>query len=87
MLFMVLERYRCGPAPVYARAAARGRMLPDGLRYLDSWVDESLGRCWQVMEAPDAEAFEPWIAAWDDLVEFEVIPVLTSADAAARARG
>jgi Protein of unknown function (DUF3303) len=83
--FMVVERYTRGPAPVYERAGASGRMLPPGLEYVDSWVDERLDRCFQLMETDDPALFDVWIARWSDLVEFEVVPVLSSADAAARA--
>jgi hypothetical protein len=83
---MVVERYLQGPEPVYVRAAERGRMLPEGLAYLDSWVDERLDRCFQLMETDDPSLFDVWIGVWDDLVEFEVVPVLASAEAAARSR-
>jgi len=84
---MVIEHYTQGPRPVYERAAAHGRMLPEGLRYLDSWVvDESaLDRCFQLMETEDPALFDVWLANWRDLVEFEVLPVVKSAEAAARA--
>lgn len=86
MRYMVVERYRNGPGPVYRRAAAQGRMLPDGLHYVDSWVvdEESLDRCFQLMETDDPALLDEWMARWDDLTEFEVYPVLTSAQAAAR---
>ena len=85
---MVIETYRHGPGPVYARAAERGRMLPPGLAYLESWIDESsLDRCFQLMETDDASLFDRWIAAWRDLVEFEIVPVIDSAEAAGRAAG
>ncbi len=88
MRYMVIERFRQGPRPVYARAAERGRMLPPGLEYVDSWVDErGLDRCFQLMETDDPALFDEWIAAWDDLAEFEVVPVVGSAEAAARVDG
>jgi len=87
MRYMVIERYLHGPEPVYARAAERGRMLPEGLEYVESWVDERLDRCFQLMETDDPELFGRWIAQWQDLAEFEVVPVLASADAARRATG
>jgi hypothetical protein len=84
MLFMVVERFRTpGAVEVYRRARERGRMLPDGVRYVSSWVDLDFARCFQLMEADDAGALDPWIAQWRDLVEFEVIAVRTSADASA----
>jgi hypothetical protein len=82
---MVVEHFRQGPEPVYARAAARGRMLPAGLEYVDSWVDERLDRCFQLMETDDPALFDQWIAQWRDLADFEVVPVIASADAARRA--
>jgi hypothetical protein len=57
-------------------------MMPDGVRYVSSWVDLDFTRCFQLMEAESAEALEPWIAKWKDLVDFDVIPVRTSAEAA-----
>ena len=87
MRYMVIEHFRHGPEPVYARAAERGRMLPEGLEYIESWVDERLDRCFQLMETDDPELFGRWIAHWRDLAEFEVVPVLASADAARRATG
>jgi hypothetical protein len=84
---MVIERFLSGPEPVYRRAAERGRMLPDGLAYVESWVDERLDRCFQLMETDDPSLFDAWIACWDDLTAFEVVRVLSSAEAAARAGG
>jgi Domain of unknown function (DUF3303) len=86
VLYMVIETFTQGARPVYERAAQRGRMLPPGLEYLDSWIDERRGdRCFQLMETDDAGLFDEWMAAWADLVEFEVVPVIDSAAAAARA--
>ena len=84
---MVIERFVRGAPPVYARAAEKGRMLPDGLAYVDSWIDESLERCFQLMETDDPSLFDEWIANWSDLGEFEVVPVIGSAEAAERALG
>jgi hypothetical protein len=82
---MIVEHYRDGdPVPVYRRFRERGRLAPDGLTYVSSWVDEPLARCFQVMEAPDRGLIDEWIAQWSDLVEFEVIPVMSSEEAAAR---
>lgn len=81
---MVIETYKHGPEPVYARASERGRMLPPGLEYVSSWVDaRGLDRCFQLMETEDPSLFDPWIAEWSDLVEFEIVPVVDSADAQA----
>jgi hypothetical protein len=82
---MVIETYRQGPGPVYARAGERGRMLPPGLEYLDSWIEApGLDRCFQLMETEAPSLFDEWIANWDDLVEFEIVPVISSAEAAGR---
>jgi hypothetical protein len=84
MLFMVIERFKDGDAAaVYQRFREQGRMLPEGLRYVDSWVAADHGRCFQLMACDDAALFEQWIGSWQDLVEFEVVPVVTSAEAAA----
>lgn len=81
MLFMVIERFRNGdPLPVRTRFRERGRMLPNGVTYHASWLDPSQARCFQVMEADDVAALQPWLEAWNDIVEFEVIPVLPSAE-------
>jgi hypothetical protein len=86
MLYMVIETYRHGPGPVYQRAAERGRMLPDGLRYVDSWVvdDGRFDRCFQLMETDDPRLFGIWQARWADLTEFEILPVVRSGEAARR---
>ena len=84
---MVVERFTNGAAPVYERAAEHGRLLPDGLVYVDSWVDERLDRCFQLMETDDPSLFDEWTARWSDLAEFEVVPVLGSAEASARVVG
>jgi hypothetical protein len=84
---MVIERYLSGPEPIYRRVAERGRMLPDGLTYVESWVDERLDRCFQLMETDNPSLLDTWIACWDDLASFEVVSVLSSAEAAARATG
>ena len=84
---MVVEEFVEGPRPVYERAAERGRMLPPGLEYVDSWIDESLERCFQLMETDDPALIDEWIAKWSDLARFEVVPVLSSDEAAGRALG
>ena len=84
MLYMIIEHFRGGdPVPVYRRFRDRGRMAPDGLRYVASWVTEDYRRCFQIMECDDPALLEQWMSNWGDLTEFEVIPVNTSADAAA----
>ena len=87
MLYMIIENFRHGdPAPVYARFRAQGRLASEGLHYINSWVTEDLTRCYQVMECDDQAVLDAWIMAWSDLVDFEVHPVITSADAAARVK-
>jgi len=83
MLYLVIEHFRDGdPAPVYHRFRDQGRLAPDGLRYVASWVTTDLARCYQVMECDDRALLDAWIARWADLVTFEVVPVVTSAEAA-----
>lgn len=84
MLYVVVENFRGGdPVPVYRRFRDQGRLMPDGVEYRGSWVSSDLRRCFQVMECDDRGLLDRWIANWDDLTDFEVIPVLTSAEAAA----
>jgi hypothetical protein len=84
MLYMVVERFRNGdPLPVYRRFRDHGRLAPDGLRYVASWVTEDLRRCFQIMECEDPLLLAAWTARWEDVAEFEVIPVMTSAAAVA----
>jgi hypothetical protein len=81
---MVIERFRDGDAvPVYRRFRDRGRLAPAGLRYVASWVTDDFRRCFQIMECDDRELIAQWTAQWEDLVDFEVVPVITSAEAAA----
>jgi hypothetical protein len=86
MLFMVVERYVAGPGPVYERAATHGRMLPDGVRYVDSWVvdNDRLDRCFQLMDKDDPSLLDCWRERWSDLAEFDVFPVIKSDQAATR---
>ncbi len=81
MLFMVIERFKDGDArPIGERFKRSGRMMPEGLVYHASWLDTAGTQCFQVMEAPDPDLLKIWISRWNDLVEFEIVPVLTSAD-------
>jgi hypothetical protein len=84
---MIVEDFVHGAQPVYERARDQGRMLPAGLEYVDSWVDERLQRCFQLMETDDPALIDAWIAEWSDLVRFEVVPLLSSDEAARRALG
>ena len=84
-LYMVIENFKNGdPLPVYRRFRDRGRLAPPGLTYVASWVDESLRRCYQLMETDDRALLDEWIANWADLVDFEVYPVIPSKEAAER---
>ncbi len=84
MLYMIIEHYKNGdPLPVYRRFHQCGRLAPEGLRYVNSWVTTKLATCYQIMECDDRRLLDEWIGNWSDLVEFEVIPVVTSAEAAA----
>jgi len=81
MLFMVVERFKGGdPKPIGEWFRRNGRMLPAGIAYQASWVDAAGARCFQIMEAPSLESLNDWIRRWEDLVEFEVVPVLGSAE-------
>lgn len=76
--FMVIETFRSGdPKPVYARFHAEGRMLPEGLNYIDSWLTADATRCFQLMETHDPGLFDEWIARWSDLIDFEIIPLMS----------
>jgi hypothetical protein len=80
---MIVEHYRNrDPVPVYRRFRDRGRLAPEGLSYVSSWVDEKLERCFQLMETDDRRLLDEWIANWNDLVEFEVYAVMSSSEAA-----
>jgi hypothetical protein len=82
MLYMVVERFRTpGAVEVYRRARDHGRIMPEGLRYISSWVDMEFTTCFQLMETEHRELFDLWTAAWDDLVDFQIVPVQTSASA------
>ena len=79
MLFMVVERFKQGKTKdIYRRFEGRGRMMPEGLKYIDSWTSANLDRCFQLMECEDASFFPEWILQWSDLAEFEIIPVVSS---------
>ena len=77
MLYMVIEHFKDGPA-IYARFRERGRMAPEGLKYVASWVEPNLDRCFQIMECGDAALLHEWAANWQDLADFEFVPVVTS---------
>jgi hypothetical protein len=82
-LYMIVEHFKNGEAvSVYRRFRERGRMAPEGLGYVSSWVDENFQRCYQLMETQDRRLLGKWMAQWSDLVEFEVYHVMTSKEAA-----
>jgi len=82
MLFMIIERFHPGTVKLlYERFAEKGRLLPGGVEYIDSWIDKNVSTCYQVMRSDSIEKIHEWISYWDDLAEFEVIPVITSAEA------
>lgn len=81
MLYMVIEKFLDAPA-IYRRFEEKGRMMPDGLNYVSSWIDTDLKTCFQLMETDDFSLFAEWTANWDDIMECEIVPVVTSAEAA-----
>ena len=88
MLFMVIESFRDQDAKaVYRRFRDKGRMMPDGLSFVGSWVSADLGRCFQLMEADDVTLLQRWVAEWRDLVAFEIVPVASSKETAAAIEG
>src|SRR6266550_1607553 len=81
MLFMVMERFKSGdPKPIGERFRRSGRMLPADVLYQANWMDAAGARCFQIMEAPNLESLNEWIRRWDDLVDFEIVPVLSSGE-------
>ncbi len=85
MLYMLIESFRNrDPVPVYRRFRDQGRLAPEALKYISSWVTSDMTRCYQLMECEDRHLLEQWIARWSDLVDFEVMPVITSAQAVER---
>ena len=85
LLYMIVEHFKNGdPRPIYRRFGERGRLAPEGLNYVSSWVDEKLERCFQLMETDDITRLNDWLANWSDIVDFEVYPVISSKEAADR---
>ena len=79
MLFMVIEHFEPGRVKdIYQRFSERGRMAPEGLTYVDSWIEAGFGRCFQLMECDDIALLQDWVLQWEDLVRFEIVPVLQS---------
>ena len=84
MLFMVIEEFRNQDAKsVYRRFHQKGRLIPDGLEFVNSWVAADLGRCFQLMECNDITLFQRWVAEWSDLTDFEIVPVVPGKETAA----
>ena len=85
MQYIVIENFRAGKVKaLYQRFEANGRMLPDGVKYIDSWINEEVTICFQLMESSTREKLEHWIGYWSDLADFEIIPVINSAEAKKR---
>jgi hypothetical protein len=83
MLYMVIEHFKEGVAPeIYRRFREKGRTMPEGLNYVSSWIDTDLKVCYQLMETEDPSLFPRWTENWDDLMEFKIVPVRTSAETA-----
>jgi hypothetical protein len=79
MLFMVIEKFKNRNArAIYNRSREKGRMVPAGLKYVDSWVEANFDRCFQLMECDDPRLFQHWVIQWQDLIDFEIIPVVPS---------
>lgn len=88
MQYMIIEKFFDGRAKdIYQRFEEKGRMLPNGVTYISSWIDENVSICFQLMEAESRELLQQWIDCWSDLANFEVVRVINSAEAKARALG
>jgi uncharacterized protein DUF3303 len=81
-LYLIIEYFPVDPKPIYERFRTHGRLAPEGLTYINSWVTKDLSKCYQIMETDDRKLLEEWMAKWEDLVRFEVVELLSSADAA-----
>ena len=84
MLYMIVEDFKGDRESVYRRFRERGRLAPDGLHYVNSWVTADLQKCYQVMECDDRSLLDTWMEQWKDLVNFDVIPVISSSEAAVK---
>lgn len=88
MLYMVVEKFRPGKIKaLYQRFEEKGRMLPEGVAYINSWINDEVSVCYQLMSADSAEQLSQWTACWNDLVDFEVVPVISSEEAKKKALG
>lgn len=82
MLYMIIEKFHSGKVKdIYKRFDEKGRLMPEGLSYINSWIDEQISTCFQVMETDNRDKIHDWISHWSDLADFEIIPVVTSAQA------
>jgi hypothetical protein len=81
MLYMVVERFKNAPR-IYQRFREKGRMMPEGLEYVSSWIDHDFKICWQLMQTDNPALLDRWMVDWKDLMDFEILPVHTSAEAA-----
>lgn len=84
--YMIIETFKPGKLKaIYRRLEENGRMQPDGLTYINSWIDEDMEKCYQVMEANSIDKIHKWISNWDDVMDFEIVPVMSSAEAKKKA--
>jgi hypothetical protein len=81
-LYLIIEHFPVDPKPIYERFRTHGRLTPEGLTYINSWITKDLSKCYQIMETDDRKLLGEWMAKWEDLVRFEVVELLSSADAA-----
>ncbi|HEY5826486.1 MAG TPA: DUF3303 family protein [Cyclobacteriaceae bacterium] len=88
MHFLIIEKFRAGKMKIlYQRYDEKGRMMPEGVNFVSSWINEDVTICYQVMESESLEKLKEWINNWNDLADFEIIPVITSAQAKAKVMG
>ena len=86
MKYMIFETFKPGKVKeIYQRLEEKGRMQPEGLTYINSWIDENMEKCYQVMETDSIKKIHQWISNWDDVMEFEIVPVISSAEAKKKA--
>lgn len=88
MLYMIIERFKEGKVKsLYERYNSEGRLMPSGIRYIGSWIDQNVETCYQVMESPSEDLLHEWIDNWKDLCDFEIVPVITSVEARKKVLG
>ena len=88
MLYMIIEHFHTGKIKeLYRRFDEKGRMLPEGVKYINSWINEDMTICYQVMESDSIDNLETWISNWNDVADFKVVPVISSAEAKKRVNG